>query len=121
MIDQNQATAIWLYFNLSHAHHLPSLIEEHGFKIHHSKYINEKPEFVVTKWLKSDREDPIPHFSSHCLGVGGVVIHPDQKRMLMIKEKYGNNPKWKIPGGLVDIGETLEKAAIREVYEETGI
>ena len=28
---------------------------------------------------------------------------------------------WKFPGGLVDKGETLDQAAVREVFEETGI
>ena len=28
---------------------------------------------------------------------------------------------WKIPGGLVDEGETIADAAVREVWEETGI
>ena len=78
---------------------------------------------MLTKWLVEGVESKLPHYSSHTLGVGGVVIHPDSKHILLIKEQF--TPKhmqnWKFPGGLVDKGETLDQAAIREVWEETGI
>jgi 8-oxo-dGTP diphosphatase len=77
----------------------------------------------LTKWLDESRPNMLPHYSSHTLGVGGVVIHPDQDKILLIKEKFVSNAhqNWKFPGGLVDQGETLDEAAVREVFEETGI
>ena len=61
-----------------------------------------------------DRPSALPHYSSHTLGVGGVVIHPDEDKILLIKEKFlpiqvkTTELRWKFPGGLVDLGETLE-------------
>jgi len=49
----------------------------------------------------------------------GVVIVSDCKIALI---KRGNEPskgKWTIPGGLVDLGESVENAVIREAKEET--
>jgi 8-oxo-dGTP diphosphatase len=49
----------------------------------------------------------------------GVVIVEDGKIVLI---KRGNEPakgKWTIPGGLVELGEPLEMAVIREAKEET--
>jgi len=49
----------------------------------------------------------------------GVVIVRDCKIVLI---KRGNEPskgKWTIPGGLVELGESVEEAVIREAKEET--
>ena len=54
------------------------------------------------------------------IGVGAVIIK-DGKILL---EKRKNDPgkgKWSIPGGLVELGETVEQTALREVKEETGL
>jgi mutator protein MutT len=52
--------------------------------------------------------------------VGAVVI--DGERVLLIRR--GQEPlkgEWSIPGGAVELGETLEQAVCREVLEETGL
>jgi 8-oxo-dGTP diphosphatase len=52
------------------------------------------------------------------VGVGAVIL--DGGKILLEKRK--NQPgrgKWTIPGGLVDLGEQLEHAVVREVEEET--
>ena len=54
------------------------------------------------------------------VGVGGVVI--DDGRTLLIRR--GSHPlkgEWSIPGGLLEVGETLERGVVRELAEETGL
>ena len=54
------------------------------------------------------------------VGVGGVVI--EDGRTLLIRR--GSEPlrgRWSIPGGLLELGETLTEGTIREMLEETGL
>ncbi len=47
------------------------------------------------------------------------VINPINKKVLLVKHKKFN--KWVQPGGHIEDNEVPEEAAIREVYEETGL
>jgi 8-oxo-dGTP diphosphatase len=54
------------------------------------------------------------------VGVGAVVV--EGGRVLLIKRKYEPlKGHWSLPGGMVEIGETLETALTREMVEETGL
>lgn len=48
-----------------------------------------------------------------------VVVTDDAGRILMIRRS--DNDNWAVPGGAIDLGESLPQAAIRETLEETGI
>jgi mutator protein MutT len=54
------------------------------------------------------------------VAVGAVVVDGD--RVLLVKR--GQEPlkgQWSLPGGVVEIGETLDAALVREIREETGV
>jgi 8-oxo-dGTP diphosphatase len=54
------------------------------------------------------------------VGIGGVII--DRGRTLLIRR--GSEPlrgEWSIPGGSLELGETLEEGVARELLEETGV
>ena len=54
------------------------------------------------------------------VGVGAVVIC-DGKILLEKRKNEPGKGKWSIPGGLVELGESVEQTVIREVEEETGL
>jgi len=52
--------------------------------------------------------------------VGGVVVH-DDKVLLIRRGKEPLRGRWVVPGGTVELGETLEEALVREMKEETDL
>ncbi len=66
--------------------------------------------------MASSREYP----DRPVVGVGGVII--DEGRALLIRR--GSEPlrgEWSIPGGTLELGETLAEGVARELLEETGL
>jgi 8-oxo-dGTP diphosphatase len=51
----------------------------------------------------------------------GAVVFKDNKVLLVKRAKHPARGLWAIPGGKVELGETLQQAAQREILEETGI
>lgn len=50
---------------------------------------------------------------------GSVVILLNDKEELLLQQRP--NGTWGLPGGLMDLGESFEEVARREVFEETGL
>lgn len=53
------------------------------------------------------------------IACAGVLIFDDARRVLLQRRTDGG--QWGIPGGAMNLGESLEEAARREVREETGL
>jgi ADP-ribose pyrophosphatase YjhB (NUDIX family) len=69
-------------------------------------------------WQRGDMQREFPE--APLVGVGAVVV--DEGRLLLVRR--GTEPllgQWSLPGGLLEVGETLSAGVVREVMEETGL
>ncbi|WP_042148723.1 NUDIX hydrolase [Paucisalibacillus sp. EB02] len=53
--------------------------------------------------------------------VGAVAVITDKKGRILLQQRRFPNGVWGIPGGLMELGESTEDVARREVFEETGL
>ena len=54
------------------------------------------------------------------VGVGAVVVRGD-KALIIKRAHEPRKGEWSLPGGLLELGESLQDAARREIKEETGL
>jgi mutator protein MutT len=71
------------------------------------------PDYV--EWIR-EKVGHAPIF----LNVAGIVVFDDQGRVLLQKRSK-TEEIWGFPGGIMELGESAEEAALREVREETGL
>ena len=53
------------------------------------------------------------------LGVRGICVDTENNKILLVKHTYSNN--WTLPGGGVEVNESVEEALKRELKEEVGL
>jgi 8-oxo-dGTP diphosphatase len=65
--------------------------------------------------------DPVLHHTDYDTRLGAyAVVVDDRDRVLLALWNEMAEPLWTLPGGGVELLETVEEAAVREVLEETG-
>jgi ADP-ribose pyrophosphatase len=61
------------------------------------------------------------YYPNHPRVAVGAVVFKEDKVLLALRGKPPAEKQWSIPGGCVELGETLQEAAEREIAEEAGI
>lgn len=64
-------------------------------------------------------DDPAAPKANSMVPSVNVVVTNDQGEILLIRRS--DNDNWAVPGGAIDLGESMTQAAARETKEETGI
>ncbi|CAI9756684.1 unnamed protein product [Fraxinus pennsylvanica] len=114
---QQGKKGVWIKLPIELVNLVEPAVKE-GFYYHHAeaKYI------MLVHWLPSIA-NALPASASHRVGVGAFVVNK-KNEVLVVQEKSGafrGTGVWKFPTGVVDEGEDICDAAVREVKEEAGI
>jgi len=111
---QKDKWLIWLDLNVQQSKQIAIALEA-GFEFHNC----EPDRTTLIYRVREDAYVPVP--PSHTVGVGAIVISPDNE-LLMVRDRIGmQHSLYKLPGGMLEEGDRLVDGVIREVYEETGI
>ncbi|CAA6814534.1 MAG: MutT domain protein-like [uncultured Sulfurovum sp.] len=105
---------LWIDLKATQAQHIAVALEM-DFAFHNCEAKRTTLTYQVTK----DAYIPVP--PTHTIGVGAVVIN-DKNELLMVRDRiHTSRSLYKLPGGMLEEGQSLEEGVIREVWEETGI
>ncbi len=71
--------------------------------------------------MENPKTIPSGAYPNRPLVAVGAVVFKEDKVLLILRAKPPAENHWTIPGGSVELGETLQEAAEREIWEETGL
>jgi 8-oxo-dGTP pyrophosphatase MutT (NUDIX family) len=114
--EQDLLKVAWLQIPLERSTLIPVAVEA-GFHFHHCS----AHEIILLRRLQPDAF--LFPYASHYVAAGAVVL-TDDDQLLVVVERHRDPTRstfYKLPGGMLDDGEHIADAAVREVREETGI
>nr|GMC77123.1 nudix hydrolase 2-like [Ipomoea batatas]GME11953.1 nudix hydrolase 2-like [Ipomoea batatas] len=115
---QEGKRGVWLKLPIELSSVVDAAVKE-GFWYHHA----EATYLMMVYWIPESTPNTFPPNASHRVGVGAFVIN-QKGEILVVQEnsgKFAGTGIWKMPTGVVEEGEDIWAAAVREVQEETGI
>ncbi|KAM1429662.1 hypothetical protein ACFX2I_045832 [Malus domestica] len=114
---QKGKKGVWIKLPIERSNLVDAAVKE-GFRYHHA----ESDYLMLVRWIP-ETDDRLPANASHRVGIGAFVMNGNRE-VLVVQElsgRFSNTDVWKMPTGVVNEGEDICKAAVREVKEETGI
>ncbi|MBA0723587.1 hypothetical protein Golax_004157, partial [Gossypium laxum] len=114
---QQGKRGVWIKLPIQHVNLVEAAVKE-GFWYHHA----EPNYLMLVHWLPQGAHT-LPANASHRVGIGAFVMNKNRE-VLVVQENIGRlrgTGVWKFPTGVVNEGEDLCAAAVREVKEETAI
>ncbi|KVI01127.1 nudix hydrolase 2-like [Cynara cardunculus var. scolymus] len=114
---QQGKRGVWIKLPIELVNLIEPVVKE-GFYYHHA----EPRHLMLVHWIP-ETTNTLPANASHRVGIGAFVMN-ENGEVLVVQEKSGKfqgTGIWKFPTGVVDEGEDICNAAVREVKEETGI
>ncbi|PPD70256.1 hypothetical protein GOBAR_DD32860 [Gossypium barbadense] len=114
---QQGKRGVWIKLPIQHVNLVEAAVKE-GFWYHHA----EPNYMMLVHWLPQGAHT-LPANASHRVGIGAFVMNKNRE-VLVVQENIGRlrgTGVWKFPTGVVNEGEDLCAAAVREVKEETAI
>ncbi|KAL6281857.1 hypothetical protein ACE6H2_012786 [Prunus campanulata] len=109
--------SVWIKLPIERVNLVEAAVKK-GFWYHHAE-----PNYLMLVYWIPQSAHTLPANATHRVGIGAFLINHNRE-VLVVQEKggqYRGTGVWKLPTGVVDEGEDIFAAAVREVKEETGI